>query len=108
MPSKWLRIIAAERTGFSSQPIERAAVLGAVKARPGNAAGALRPECRPALTPPARGGCKIWRSGRKNARGAGQTKELTKADAPASYPAPEAGQSRRVTSILPPFRRGPG
>jgi hypothetical protein len=64
MPSKWLRIIAAERTDFGSQPIERAAVLGAVKARPGNAAGALRPECRPALTPPARGGCKIWRSGR--------------------------------------------
>jgi hypothetical protein len=50
-------------------------VLGAVKARPGNAGGALRAECRPALTPPARGGCKIWRSGWKNARGAGRTKE---------------------------------
>jgi hypothetical protein len=50
-------------------------VLRAVKARPGNAGGALRAECRPALTPPARGGCKIWRSGRKNARGAGRTKE---------------------------------
>jgi hypothetical protein len=32
-------------------------------------------ECRPALTPPARDGCKIWRSGWKNARGAGRTKE---------------------------------
>ena len=30
---------------------------------------------RPALTGPARGGCEIWRSGRKNARGAGRTKE---------------------------------
>ena len=30
---------------------------------------------RPALTGPARGGCAIWRSGRKNARGAGRTKE---------------------------------
>jgi hypothetical protein len=47
-------------------------VLGAVKARPGNAEGASRAECRPALTPPARGGCKIWRSGWKNARGAGR------------------------------------
>ena len=55
--------------------MQDAAVLGAVKARPGNAAGALRAECRPALTPPARGGCKIWRSGWKNARGAGRTKE---------------------------------
>ena len=32
---------------------------------------------RPALTGPARGGCWIWRSGRKNARGAGRTKEWT-------------------------------
>jgi hypothetical protein len=30
---------------------------------------------RPALTGPARAGCEIWRSGRKNARGAGRTKE---------------------------------
>src|ERR1700730_12274726 len=30
---------------------------------------------RPALTGRARGGCAIWRSGRKNARGAGRTKE---------------------------------
>src|ERR1700674_5423972 len=32
---------------------------------------------RPALTGLARGGCAIWRSGRKNARGAGRTKEWT-------------------------------
>src|SRR5450755_143340 len=32
---------------------------------------------RPALTGPARGGCAFWRSGRKNARGAGRTKEWT-------------------------------
>jgi hypothetical protein len=30
---------------------------------------------RPALTGPARDGCEGWRSGRKNARGAGRTKE---------------------------------
>ena len=34
-------------------------------------------KARPALTGPARGGCEIWRSGRKNARGAGRTKEWT-------------------------------
>jgi hypothetical protein len=32
---------------------------------------------RPALTGPARSGCEIWRSGWKNARGAGRTKEWT-------------------------------
>ena len=32
---------------------------------------------RPALTGPQRGGCAIWRSGRKNARSAGRTKEWT-------------------------------
>ena len=41
---------------------------------------------RPALTGPARGGCAIWRSGRKNARGAGRTKEWTQ-------------QNRKTTSI---------
>src|SRR4029077_6287192 len=55
--------------------MQHAAVPVAARARPGNAGGALRAECRPALTPPARGGCKIWRSGWKNARGAGRTKE---------------------------------
>jgi hypothetical protein len=47
------------------------AVLGPIKAK------ALRvaAKTRPALTGPARGGCAIWRSGRKNARGAGRTKE---------------------------------
>ena len=34
-------------------------------------------ERRPTLTGPARGGCEIGRSGRKNARGAGRTKEWT-------------------------------
>src|SRR5436853_7865617 len=33
---------------------------------------------RPALTGPARGGCEFRRSGRKNARGAGRTKEWTR------------------------------
>ena len=35
-------------------------------------------KARPALTGPARGGREIWRSGRKNARGAGRTKEWTR------------------------------
>ena len=58
---------------FSPEPIERAAVLGPIKAE------ALRvaAKARPALTGPARGGCEIWWSGRKNARGAGRTKEWT-------------------------------
>src|ERR1700688_2570998 len=34
-------------------------------------------KARPALTGPARGGWEIWRSGRRNARGAGRTKEWT-------------------------------
>src|SRR5450631_1243900 len=38
---------------------------------------------RPALTGPARGGCAIWRSGRKNTRGAGRTKEW---NLPKQYP----------------------
>jgi hypothetical protein len=65
-PSRW-QIPAAS----SPDPIERAAVLGPVKAK------ALRvaAKTRPALTDPARDGCEIQRSGRKNARGAGRTKE---------------------------------
>ena len=48
-------------------------MLGPIKA------GALRvaAKARPALTGPARGGWETWRSGRKNARGAGRTKEWT-------------------------------
>ena len=63
----------------SPEPIERAAVLGPIKAK------ALRvaAKTRPALTGPARGGCAIWRSGRKNARGAGRTKEW---NLPTQYP----------------------
>jgi hypothetical protein len=66
----------AQVGALRSRPMRDAAVLGAVEALPGNAGGTLRAECRPALTPPARGGCKIWRSGWKNALGAGRTKEL--------------------------------
>ena len=53
--------------GLQPDPLERAAVLGPVKAK------ALRvaAKTRPALTGPARDGCEIWRSGWKNARGAG-------------------------------------
>ena len=63
----------------SPGPIERAAVLGPVKARPLRVAA----KTRPALTGPARDGCAIWRSGRKNARGAGRTKEW---NLPKQYP----------------------
>ena len=57
----------------SPEPIERADVLGPIKAK------ALRvaAKTRPALTGPARGGRETLRSGRKNARGAGRTKEWT-------------------------------
>src|ERR1700676_819100 len=57
----------------SPDPIKDATVLGPIKAKP---FGWPR-KTRPALTGPARGGCEIWRSGRKNARGAGRTKEWT-------------------------------
>ena len=48
-------------------------MLGPIKAKPLRVAA----KTRPALTGPARGGCGIRRSGRKNARGAGRTKEWT-------------------------------
>src|ERR1700704_6496714 len=57
----------------SPAPIEHATVLGPIKAKP---FGWPR-KTRPALTGPARGGCEFRRSGRKNARGAGRTKEWT-------------------------------
>src|ERR1700674_1280077 len=45
---------------------QRAAVLGAVKARPGNTERAARPERRPTLTAPARAGLHdVW-VGRRN------------------------------------------
>ncbi len=49
---------------------------GMIAARPKHGQ-ALRvaAKTRPALTGPPRSGCAIWRSGRKNARGAGRTKE---------------------------------
>jgi hypothetical protein len=48
-----------------ARPTDGAAVLAAVKARPGNAGGALRTKCWPALTAPARGGTRDLWSGRK-------------------------------------------
>ena len=57
-------------------PVKHAAVLGPVKAKP---YGWPR-KTRPALTAPARGGCEIWRSGWKNARGTGRTKEWIRKD----------------------------
>ena len=45
---------------------KRAAVLGAVKARPGNTERAARPERRPTLTAPARAGLQhVWVGAKK-------------------------------------------
>jgi hypothetical protein len=55
----------------SPDPVEDATVLGPIKAKPLRVAA----KTRPALTGPARGGCENWRSGWKNSRGAGRTKE---------------------------------
>src|SRR5712691_2566946 len=86
----------------SPDPIERAAVLGPVKAEP---FGWPRRRGQP-LTGPARDGCEIWRSGRKNARGAGRTKEW---NLPTQYPKRSpifaAPYTRRYIRYLsgPPF-----
>ncbi len=64
---------ASWRTPAAPIPIQRMpAVLGPIKAKP---FGWPR-KSRPALTGPARDGCEVQRSGRKNARGAGRTEEL--------------------------------
>src|SRR4051812_34058587 len=61
----------------SPDRLKHAAVLEAVKVRPGNAGVAATAEWRPTLTASARVGVGSLRSGRKNARGAGRTKEGT-------------------------------
>src|SRR3954470_9228297 len=61
----------------SPDRLKHAAVLEAVKVRPGNAGVAATAEWRPTLTASARVGVGSLRSGRKNARGAGRTKEWT-------------------------------
>src|SRR6266436_8549669 len=66
----------ADSGSLQPQPIKRAAVLGPVKAEPFGWAA----KTRPALTGPARDGCEIWRSGWKNARGAGRTEEWTRGE----------------------------
>jgi hypothetical protein len=62
--SKKGRKIAALKPLDNKSPIQGQALRVAAKTRP-------------ALTGPARDGCEIWRSGWKNARGAGRTKEWT-------------------------------
>src|SRR5215831_12561281 len=57
---------------------DAAAVLGAVKARPGNTEIALPAECRPTLTAPARDGVRNLRSGRKKVCGAVEQKKTLK------------------------------
>src|SRR3954463_7572150 len=59
----------------SPDRLKHAAVLEAVKVRPGNAGVAAMAEWRPTLTASARVGVGSLRSGRKNARGAGRPKE---------------------------------
>src|SRR3954471_15313185 len=61
----------------SPDRLKHAAVLEAVKVRPGNAGVAATAEWRPTLTASARVGVGSLRSGRENARGAGRTKEWT-------------------------------
>jgi hypothetical protein len=67
-----LQQYGAVRLFVQPDRIEHAAVLLPIKAKP---FGWPR-QTRPALTGRARGGCKVQRSGRKNARGADRTKEL--------------------------------
>jgi hypothetical protein len=54
----------------SPRPYQSAAVLGALKVRPGNTEQVSRTVCRPTLTAPVPAGVSILRSGRGKARGA--------------------------------------
>jgi len=78
---------------------DAAAVLGAVKARPGNTEIALPAECRPTLTAPARDGVRDLRSGRKKACGAVEQKKTLKE---ARYP--PVGAPRWALKTEPPLR----
>ena len=62
---------AGGMTGASARPMQPGAVLALVKAKP------FGWPCGPALTRAARGARDEKRSGRRNARGAGRTKEWT-------------------------------
>ncbi len=59
----------------SPDPLDPRAVLGAVKAQPGNAGAAASQAQRPALTAPARGAIDVLRAGTKE-RPLARTKEL--------------------------------
>jgi hypothetical protein len=59
----------------SSNPRDPRAVLGAVKARPGNAGARRKPTRRPAFTAPARDAIDVLRTGTKE-RPLARTKEL--------------------------------
>lgn len=58
-----------------SDPLDLRAVLGAVKAQPGNAGASRKPSARPALTAPARDAIDVLRAGTKE-RPLARTKEL--------------------------------
>ena len=59
----------------ASDPLDPRAVLGAVKAQPGNARASCKPARRPALTAPARDAIDVLRAGTKE-RPLARTKEL--------------------------------
>jgi hypothetical protein len=58
----------------ASDPLDPRAVLGAVKARPGNARASCKPTRRPALTAPPRDAIDVLRAGTKE-RPLARTKE---------------------------------
>ena len=59
----------------ASDPLDPRAVLGAVKAQPGNAGARRKPTRRPALTAPARDAIDVLRAGTKE-RPWARTQEL--------------------------------
>ena len=59
----------------SSDPLDPRAVLGAVKAQPGNAGASRKPSATAGLTAPARGAIDVLRAGTKE-RPLVRTKEL--------------------------------
>jgi hypothetical protein len=60
----------------ASDPFDPRAVLGAVKARPGNAGARREPSQRPALTAPAHDAIDVLRAGTKERLLLARTKEL--------------------------------
>ena len=79
-----------ERAFIRPKRFNRAAVLGAVKVRPGSGEQVSRVACRPTLTAPVRAGALILWLGRKKACGAVEQKKW-----------PEARNIRRIACPAP-------